>query len=56
MNQGSNDLWQELSAMADAFGDLGRAMLSASRQLHNPGVLPPATIDEQLGRLRLGFA
>ena len=55
MNEGSNDLWQELSAMADAFGDLGRTMLIASRQLQNPGVLPSTSVDEQLAELRRGF-
>lgn len=56
MNGGSNALWVELSTMADGFANLGRRLLSASRLLHAPGVLPPESLLDELTNLRTGFA
>lgn len=55
MNESGHDLWQELSALADAFGDLGRSMLSASRRLRNPGELPSPSLVEGVDGLRAAF-
>ena len=55
MNGGSNALWVELSTMADGFANLGRRLLSASRLLHAPGVLPPESLLDELTNLRTGF-
>lgn len=56
MNGGSNALWVELSTMADGFANLGRRLLSASRLLHAPGVLPSESLVDELTDLRTGFA
>ena len=55
MNLGSNDLWLELSTMADEFADLGRRLLSASRLLHAPGILPLESLLEPLSGLQNRF-
>jgi hypothetical protein len=55
MIESSDDLWQELSVMADSFADLGRRLLHASRELVSPGVVPDAELLEQVGQLRSGF-
>jgi hypothetical protein len=52
MGEGSDALWEELSALADDFADLGRRLLHSSRQLHSPGLLPPASLLEEIERLR----
>ena len=52
----SNDLWQELSVMADAFADLGRRMLHASRLVHAPGLLPADALLDEIATLRRSFA
>ena len=51
MGRESDSLWHELSAMADAFADLGRRLLAASRELHATGVLPPAPLFAEVARL-----
>jgi hypothetical protein len=51
MIEASDDLWLELSEMADAFADLGRRMLGASRLLLSPGVLPSVSLVEDLDDL-----
>ncbi len=56
MIESSNDLWQELSALADSFGDLARVLHRASRPLQNPGELPPISLDTELVDLRQRFA
>jgi hypothetical protein len=55
MIESSDDLWQELSLMADSFADLGRRLLHASRELVSPGVVPNADLLEQVGQLRSAF-
>ena len=52
MGDGSQELWKDLSRVADGFADLGRQMLHASRRLHAPGVLPQDSLFEEVGRLR----
>src|SRR5439155_6115384 len=56
MTEGSEQIWQDLSVMADAFADLGRRLLSASRQLHAPGSPPSDTLVDDINALRQGFA
>jgi len=56
MNESGNDLWQELSALADSFGDLGRGMLGASGRLLDAGELPPLSVVATLNELHAGFA
>jgi hypothetical protein len=55
MDEGSSALWQELSELADAYADLGRRLLHASRQLHAPGALPPESLGGELAALRGSF-
>ncbi len=55
MGDGGRDLWHELSGLADAFADLGRRLLHASRRLHAPGALPPTALAEELNGLRTAF-
>ena len=55
MIEASDDLWLELSEMADASADLGRRMLGALRQLLSPGVLPSASLVEDMDELRGRF-
>ncbi len=55
MGDGGRDLWHELSGLADAFADLGRRLLHASRRLHAPGALPPQSLCVEMDGLRLAF-
>ncbi len=56
MMDASGELWQELSVMADAFADLGRRMLHASRLVHAPGILPADSLLDEVVTLRQAFA
>ncbi len=55
MNVGSNVLRQDLAILADAFNNLGRGLLDASRGLVRPGQLPASSLLEEIGGLRRGF-
>src|SRR5262245_35507399 len=55
MGEGSYEIWQDLSALADGFADLSRGLLRAARQLQAPGVLPAEALLEEVARLRRGF-
>ncbi|MFO0907309.1 MAG: SdrD B-like domain-containing protein [Isosphaeraceae bacterium] len=53
MAEGSDGLWQELSALADEYAELGRGMLQAARRLQSPGMLPAESLVDQIVKLRL---
>lgn len=55
MGEDGRDLWHELSGLADAFADLGRKLLHASRQLHAPGALPEEALITEFASLRAAF-
>jgi hypothetical protein len=56
MDAESERLWDELSATADAFAEVARQLLAASRALHTPGALPAASLSEGLVDLGQRFA
>jgi hypothetical protein len=55
MGEGSFAIWQDLSALADGYAELSRELLSASRRLRAPGVLPAEALMGEVARLRRGF-
>lgn len=55
MNARSEELWQELSNLADSFADAGRRLLNASRRFRSPGVLPAEELIREVEALRGAF-
>jgi hypothetical protein len=55
MTENSSHLSQELAGMSDLFSELGDRLLTAARQLHSPGSLPPVELLDALAACRDDF-
>jgi hypothetical protein len=55
MTESHDDLWQELSEMADAYAETGRRLVHAGRELITPGLVPEGELLESVEQLRARF-
>lgn len=55
MIEGHDELWQELSEMADSYAEIGRRLVHAGREVIAPGIVPDRELLEQVAGLRIGF-